>query len=66
VDDLAEYMTPEEFAALPSAAHHAVWAAHHAGRIDSVYWQPSKTGSIRVYNRAQVLALLAETAAARG
>ncbi len=63
--DLSEYMTRAEFAALPSAAHHAVWRALTEKRIDAAYWQPSKHGSIRVYNRAQVLALLAETAAAR-
>ena len=62
--DLSEYMRPDEFAALPSAAHHAVWAAHAAGRVDGVLWSP---GSMTfVYNRAQVRALLAGTAVTRG
>ena len=62
--DLSAYMTPDEFAALPSDAHHAVWAAHRAGRVDGVLWSP---GSMTwVYNRAQVRALLRETAETRG
>jgi len=63
--DLSEYMTPAEFADLGSAAHHAVWRAHAERRIDAVYWLPSRSGSIRLYNRAQVLELLRETAVAR-
>lgn len=58
------YMTPAEFAALPSALHHAVWAAHAEGRIDAAPWSPMQPGSTRVYNRAQVLELLRETAEA--
>ncbi|HMH90006.1 MAG TPA: hypothetical protein VK586_02860 [Streptosporangiaceae bacterium] len=60
--DLSEYMTRAEFAALPSAAHHAVWQAHKEKRIDSDPPVPV-SGKPLVYNRAQVLALLAETAA---
>jgi hypothetical protein len=52
-----DYMTPEEFAALPSDAHHAVWRAHAAGRLDSV-----PECNVRRYHRAQVLALLGEDA----
>lgn len=61
--EVSEYMTPDEFAALPSAVHHAVWAAHAGKRIDS--WSAAP-GDPHVYNRAQVLELLRETAAARG
>lgn len=64
--DLNVYMAPDEFAALPAAVHHAVWAAYAAGRIAAEPWQPSATGSAYVYNRAQVLELLAETAVTRG
>jgi hypothetical protein len=65
VADLGEYMTPDEFAALPSDAHHAVWRAHGERRIDS---DPpvAVSGSPLVYNRAQVLELLSETAVTRG
>lgn len=51
---------------LPAAVHHAVWDAHAVRRIDAVPWAPSKHGSTLVYNRAQVLELLRETAASRG
>lgn len=58
----AEYMTPAEFADLPSDAHHAVWAAHAGGRVDAArYGAP---GSVLVYNRAQVAGLLREMAVA--
>ncbi len=62
--DLSEYMTPAEFANLGSAAHHAVWAAHGEGRIDAAS-RTATPGSPLVYNRAQVRALLRETAVAR-
>lgn len=59
----SEYMTPEEFAALPSAVHHAVWQAVADKRIDG---RSNAPGDPHVYNRAQVLELARETAAARG
>lgn len=62
--EAGEYMTPEEFAALPSAVHHAVWRAHAAGRIDAARWATGP-GSTLVYSRAQVLELLRETAVTR-
>jgi hypothetical protein len=64
VADLSVYMTPEEFADLPSDAHHAVWRAHGDGLIDAR--RCGGAGSVLVYNRAQVLKLLRETEAARG
>ena len=51
-----EYMTPREFAALPSAAHHAVWKAAAAGKVDSIPATPR--GVMRVYRRADVEAVL--------
>jgi hypothetical protein len=57
-------MTPDEFAALPSAVHHAAWLALAERRIDAARWATGP-GSILVYNRAQVLGLLAETAVTR-
>jgi hypothetical protein len=63
--DLDGYMTPEEFADLPSGAHHAVWRAAAERRVD---WKLASEGSAsgaRVYHREQVLALLRETAEAR-
>jgi hypothetical protein len=49
-----DYMTPAEFAALPSDQQHAVWAAHHRGLVDATGkpWQSHR------YHREQVLALL--------
>jgi hypothetical protein len=61
--DLSKYMTPEEFAALGPAAHHAVWRADAQGRIDAA---SRSKGDPKVYNRAQVRALLRETAVTRG
>jgi hypothetical protein len=58
VDD--EYMTVAEFAALPSAAHHAVWQAHAGKRVDVI-----PVARVYRYHRAQVLALLREAEAAR-
>ena len=63
--DLSEYMTAAEFAGLPSAAHHAVWRAHNEGRIGSVPASRSASACTRLFHRAQVARLLAETAAAR-
>jgi hypothetical protein len=65
VPDLSAYMAPAEFAALPSAAHHAVWAAYAEKRIDAI-GPPRSPGDPRRYNRAQVLELLRETAVTRG
>jgi hypothetical protein len=49
-------MTPDEFAALPADAHHAVWKAAHERRID---WVPNDAvNGTRRYRRAQVLELL--------
>lgn len=58
--DDSEYMTVAEFAALPSDAHHAVWAAHAERRVDAV-------AALQVlrYRRDQVLALLRELEAVR-
>jgi hypothetical protein len=53
-DDL-EYMTAEEFADLPSDAHHTVWAAHAKGLVDA---SAANGGVMRRYHRAQVIALL--------
>lgn len=53
--DDSDYMTVEEFAALTSDAHHAVWAA--GGTVDTI--QVGGNGGIRRYHRAQVRALLA-------
>lgn len=54
-----DYMTVAEFAALPAAAHHAVWAEvrRHGvtGRVATI----PVSGILR-YHRDQVLALLAE------
>lgn len=50
--DDSEYMTVAEFAALPSGAHHAVWADRSISTIEL------SGGNIRRYHRAQVLALL--------
>lgn len=58
-DLFAEYMTPAEFAALPSDAHHAVWAAHAEGRVDA-----ARLSQVLVYNRAQVAGLLRAMAVA--
>lgn len=52
-----EYMTPREFAALGSAAHHAVWRAVVAGQVDWIPASPHAT--IRLYRRADVEAVLA-------
>lgn len=54
-----EYLTVEEFAALPSDAQNAVWSAD----IDVIPAVPAIPNGIRRYHRAQVQALLAETAA---
>jgi len=64
MSDLSEYMTPAEFAALPSVAHHAVWRAHAERRFDTA--RPANPGDPRIYNRAQVLELLRKTAWTRG
>lgn len=54
--DDAGYMTVKEFAALPAAAHHAVWKAAGEGRVAVI---PAGGSSVtRRYHRAQVLALL--------
>jgi len=48
-----EYMPPDEFAKLPAAVHHAVWAARDVG------WTAPSPGDPRRYNRAQVLEIAA-------
>lgn len=58
--DDREYMTVAEFAALPSGAQHAVWQAHADKRVGVI-----PVGGVYRYHRAQVLALLRETEAAR-
>lgn len=58
--DAREYMTVEEFAALPSEAHHAVWQAQADRRIDVF-----PVNNVYRYRRAQVTALLRELAASR-
>jgi len=65
VPDPRVYMRPAEFARLPAAVRHAVWDLHAVRRIDAVPWSTQPGGTL-VYNRAQVLALLRGTAAARG
>jgi non-ribosomal peptide synthetase component F len=52
-----EYMTLAEFAALPSAVHHAVWRAWAEHRIDAVPVTPSTTSTTYRYDRAQVQAI---------
>jgi hypothetical protein len=61
--DDREYMTSAEFAALPSGAHHAVWAAHAARRVDAVP-ATSPSGPLR-YRRDQVQAILRQLAVAQ-
>ena len=53
-----EYLTRDEFAALPAGERHAVWQAAGDGLVE--YLEPSN-GSPRRYNRKQVKALLAGT-----
>jgi hypothetical protein len=53
--DERDYMTAREFAALPAAAHHVVWAAADHGLIDTI---PAGGGGIRRWHRAQVRELL--------
>lgn len=64
--DSGEYMTPAEFAGLPSDAHHAVWRAHNEGRIDSVPATRSPTACTRLFHRDQVTRLLAEAGVGDG
>lgn len=52
--DDSEYLTIEEFADLPSAAQHAVWAPDSG--IDTI--QVGGGGGIRRWHRAQVAGLL--------
>lgn len=63
--ELGEYMTPDEFAELPSDVHHAVWRAHAERRIGAIPSSAAPSGCTLLYHRAQVLALTGETAAAR-
>lgn len=63
--DLSEYMTPREFAALSSDAHHAVWRAHAEHRVDAVPALASAPSHVRLYHRGQVRALLTELEAIR-
>lgn len=58
--DDREYLTVDEFAALPSAAHHAVWRAQAERRVDVV-----PVHDVLRYHRAQVLAILRELESAR-
>lgn len=60
-----EYMTVEEFAALSSDVHHAVWKAHAEHRIDAVPARPYVSGSVCRYNREQVLEIATTAVTAR-
>jgi hypothetical protein len=60
--DDREYMTPVEFAALPSDVHHAVWAAAADKRVGAV---PASGSAPRRYRRAQVQAIMRGLEAAR-
>lgn len=51
-----DYMTPREFAALGSAAHHRVWKAANEGQVDWIPASPKST--VRLYRRADVEAVL--------
>jgi hypothetical protein len=57
-----DYLTPAEFAALTTAQQIAVWQAHAAGRVQAVRWNPRQTNSVLMYRRADVNAVLGETA----
>lgn len=63
--DDREYMTPAEFAALPSEVHHAVWAAFNANAIDSFPGKETNQSRPQRYNRAQVQAVMRELEAAQ-
>lgn len=63
--DPREYMTPDEFAALGSDAQITVWQAHARNLVDTVPASAAPTGSTLRYHRAQVLAIIGETVAAR-
>lgn len=56
------YMTPAEFAQLPVAVQHAVWAAATERRIDSVARSSDRP---RRYDRGQVQAIAAGLEASR-
>jgi hypothetical protein len=58
------YMTPAQFAGLPSSVHHAVWQAHADGRVNAVPSTPR--GLMLRYRRDQVEALMGELAEAAG
>lgn len=57
--DDSEYLTADEFAALPTDAQIAVWTAQAQGRVRSVV---SGSGGISRYSRADVAALLGQEA----
>lgn len=58
-----EYLTIEEFAALPPAAQIAVWAAHTARRVEAVPASAKSPNGAHRYRRDQVRKVLAELAA---
>ena len=64
--DERDFMTPREFASMPSDVQHAVWAAHREGRVDAIRASAGSASGMLRYHRAQVLALLREAEAARG
>lgn len=51
-----EYLTIEEFAALPSDVQHAVWGAF----VDSIPAVPKAPNGVRRYNRKQVQDIASE------
>ena len=57
-----DYLTPAEFAALSTGEQIAVWQAHAAGLVQARLLNPTQTGGVRVYRRADVNAVLGETA----
>jgi hypothetical protein len=63
--DDREYMTPAEFAALPSDVHHAVWAAFNANAIDSFPGKHADQSRPQRYRRVQVQAVMRGLEAAR-
>ena len=64
--DDSEYMTIDEFAELPSHAHHAVWKAYAERRVDVIPVSPRTTSTIFRYHRAQVLEIACAAQASRG
>ncbi len=63
--DDREFMTPREFAALPSDAQHAVWGAHAKRRVEAIRTSAGSANGMLRYHRGQVMALLCDAEASR-